>query len=68
LNSIYWVLIGIVIAAVTTALVLHYSLRGQQPANLMNTVYGATSLDELKTETLQEQSSPVILLYKKGFT
>jgi predicted ABC-type sugar transport system permease subunit len=43
LQSIYWILVAIVIVAVATSLILHFTLSGQQPANFAVGAYGQSA-------------------------
>ena len=58
MNSIYWVLVGIVAITVFTVPILHFSLSGQKPAILIGVVYGqsASSLEELESQLEQGNS------------
>jgi hypothetical protein len=58
MNSIYWVLIGIVAITASTLPTLHFSLSGQKLPILVGVVYGqsASSLEELESQLEQGNS------------
>lgn len=58
MNSIYWILVGIVAITVSALLALHFSLSSQIPAIFVGVVYGqsASSLEELESQLEQGNS------------
>jgi len=43
LQRIYWILIAIVVVAVTTSIALHFSISGNEPSNFIRIAYGQES-------------------------